>query len=70
MGAEYFLHLLPRGSHKYKRLIRPQELSKWANENGFHLERVSSLMYNPFSRRFTLAEGKADVNYMVELIKE
>jgi hypothetical protein len=26
-------------------------------------------MYNPFTRRFSLAEGKADVDYMAHFIK-
>ncbi len=70
IGGELILHLLPRGSHNYQKLIKPLELRNWAHDNGLQFVRVSSLMYNPLTRRFSLADGKADVNYMVEFIKE
>ncbi len=69
MIGEYVLHLLPRGSHKYSKLIRPQELNDWARENDLALSRMASLMYNPLTRKFTLAAHKEDVNYLAQYIK-
>lgn len=69
VGGEYILHLLPRGSHRYARLIRPEEIKRWAGENGLVFENLASLMYNPFKRRFSLAMGKVDVNYLMHFIK-
>ena len=68
-GGEYVLRLLPRGSHTYKKLIQPQELKGWARENGLEFIGLSSLLYNPFTRSFTVAAGKEDVNYMAHFIK-
>ena len=64
--GEKVLHLLPRGSHKYYRLIRPQELNAWAAENDLAFMRIASLMYNPLTRKFTLAAHKEDVNYLAQ----
>ncbi len=70
IGGEYILRLLPRGTHRYKKLIRPQELKSWAKENGLEFVRLSSLMYNPFTGNFKVAAGKEDVNYMAHFIKK
>lgn len=64
VAGEYILGLLPRGTHSYRKLIRPVEMRRWASSAGFELQAVSSLMYNPFKRRFRTAAGRADVNYM------
>ncbi len=69
LAGEYLIHLLPKGSHKYGRLIRPGELKKWAERAGLEYIRSASLMYNPLTRRFSLAARREDINYMVEFIK-
>jgi len=69
IGGEYILHLLPRGTHTYQKLIRPQELRNWAQESGLEFSRLASLMYNPVTRKFKVAMGKEDVNYMAHFIK-
>ena len=65
IGGEYILRLLPRGTHTYQKLIRPRELKNWARESGLDFSRISSLMYNPITRKFNVAAGREDVNYMV-----
>jgi 2-polyprenyl-6-hydroxyphenyl methylase/3-demethylubiquinone-9 3-methyltransferase len=67
--GEYVLHLLPRGSHKYRRLIRPIELKHWAAENHLAFIRIASLMYNPLNGKFKVANHKEDVNYMAQFTK-
>ena len=69
IGGEYILHLLPRGTHTYKKLIRPSELKRWAQESGLEFRRLSSLIYNPFTRKFKVEEKKEDNNYFVHFIK-
>ena len=64
VAGEYILGLLPRGTHTYGRLIKPGEMRRWAGSAGLELEAVASLMYNPFTRRFRVAPGREDVNYM------
>jgi 2-polyprenyl-6-hydroxyphenyl methylase/3-demethylubiquinone-9 3-methyltransferase len=67
-GGEYILRLLPRGTHTYKKLIRPQELKQWALESGLEFRRLASLIYNPFTGAFKVAEVE-DNNYMAHFIK-
>ena len=69
IGGEYILRLLPRGTHTYSKLIRPNELKAWAHQNGLSFSRIASLMYNPFNGTFKVALGKEDVNYMAHFIK-
>ena len=70
IGGEYILRLLPRGTHTYRKLIRPQELKQWAEDTGLEFSKISSLIYNPFTRTFKVAEGIGDVNYMVRFTKK
>jgi 2-polyprenyl-6-hydroxyphenyl methylase/3-demethylubiquinone-9 3-methyltransferase len=67
-GGEYILRLLPRGTHTYKKLIRPAELKQWAQESGLQFQRLSSLIYNPFTGIFKVVE-KEDNNYFAHFVK-
>jgi len=69
VGGEYILRLLPKGTHTYKKLIRPVELKLWARENDLEFLRLSSLIYNPFNGKFKVAE-KEDVNYMAHFVRK
>lgn len=70
VGGEYILRLLPKGTHTYSKLIRPSELKIWSEKHGMEFARLASLMYNPFSNKFTVAHHKEDVNYMMHFIKK
>ena len=70
IGGEYILHLLPKGTHTYSKLLRPQELKTWSQSHGMEFARLASLMYNPFTGKFKVAHNKEDVNYMVHFIKK
>jgi 2-polyprenyl-6-hydroxyphenyl methylase/3-demethylubiquinone-9 3-methyltransferase len=69
IGGEYILHLLPRGTHTYKKLIRPAELKQWAQESGLEFRRLSSLIYNPFTGKFKVVGNIEDNNYFAHFIK-
>lgn len=67
--GENVLHLLPRGTHTYSKLIRPQELKTWSGNHGLEFVRLASLIYNPFTRKFKVAPDKEDMNYMAHFVK-
>lgn len=69
IGGEYILRLLPKGTHNYSMLIKPSELTKWAETYDLHFDQVASLMYNPFLDRFKVAYNKEDVNYMARFMR-
>ena len=63
VGAEYILSLLPRGTHDYKKFIRPAELDSWARRASLSMADITGMHYNPLSKRYTLGDGVA-VNYI------
>jgi 2-polyprenyl-6-hydroxyphenyl methylase/3-demethylubiquinone-9 3-methyltransferase len=65
VGAEYVLGLLPRGTHRYDRFIRPSELESWANLSGFVLETMTGFHYNPLLQTYRLGPG-TDVNFLMQ----
>lgn len=64
VGAEYVLRLLPRGTHEYRKLIRPSELDEWSRAAGLDLRDSIGLHYNPFTKNYSLG-GNLDVNYLM-----
>lgn len=69
VGGEYILRILPRGTHQYSMLIRPDEMRGWATASGLEFITSASLMYNPLTKNFRVAPGKEDVNYMASFVK-
>ena len=63
IGAEYLLHMLPRGTHDYAKFIRPSEMEGWAREAGLQLIDLSGMSYNPLTREYTLGKD-VSVNYL------
>jgi 2-polyprenyl-6-hydroxyphenyl methylase/3-demethylubiquinone-9 3-methyltransferase len=63
VGAEYLMRLLPAGTHRYARLVRPAELSRWARAAGLELQGLAGLAYDPFSRRARITND-VSVNYL------
>jgi len=68
VGAEYVAQLLPRGTHRYDRFIRPSELSAWIREAGLQLHDIAGLHYNPLTRSVKLG-GDVQVNYLVHAMR-
>ncbi len=69
IGAEYLLKLLPRGTHDFKKFIRPSELGAWCRDAGLDVRDITGLTYNPLTRHYRLADD-VDVNYMIQTCRE
>ncbi len=63
VGAEMILGLLERGTHRWRRFVKPSELDAWAAAADLRPANRTGLHYNPFTRRYFLG-GSLDVNYM------
>ncbi|MFZ1493890.1 MAG: bifunctional 2-polyprenyl-6-hydroxyphenol methylase/3-demethylubiquinol 3-O-methyltransferase UbiG [Candidatus Competibacter denitrificans] len=63
IGAEYVLRLLPKGTHDYRKFIRPSELASWARSAGLTVQHLIGMHYNPLLHRYWLSAGVA-VNYL------
>ena len=64
IGAEYVLRLLPKGTHDFRKFIRPSELDHWTRDVDLKMQDLIGLHYNPLTRRYWLGPG-VGVNYLV-----
>jgi 2-polyprenyl-6-hydroxyphenyl methylase / 3-demethylubiquinone-9 3-methyltransferase len=69
IGAEYILHLLPKGTHDYKKFIKPSELSQFIREADLEMLELMGMTYNPFTEVYSLGRD-TDVNYMIATRKK
>lgn len=68
VGAEYTLQLLPKGTHSYRKFIKPSELDRWVRDAGLRTRELTGMHYNPLSGRYRLGPG-VDVNYLGMFVK-
>lgn len=64
VGAEHILKLLPKGTHEYKRFIKPSELANYCRPQGLEIEDLTGMTYNPINRIYSLGRN-IDVNYLM-----
>lgn len=69
VGAEYVLQVLPKGTHDYKKFIRPSELGRWMREARLQLADITGMTYNPFMKTFKLNPKDVGVNYIIHAKK-
>ncbi len=69
IAAEYLLGVVKRGTHTYRRFIKPEEIDAWARQAGLVRQNITGLHYNPVLGRRWLG-GNADVNYLMHFVKE
>lgn len=65
VGAEYVLRWLPRGTHEWRRFVRPSELSQGLRRAGLEIAEMTGVAFNPLTDRWRLAPRDLDVNYMI-----
>ena len=68
IGAEYVLRLLPKGTHDYKKFIKPSELGQFVREAGLEFNEIIGLSYNPLNQTYSLGND-TDVNYLIACTK-
>ena len=64
IGAEYVLGWLPRGTHEWRKFVRPSELAAVLRRNRLRVETIAGVTYNPLRESWSLSTD-LDVNYMV-----
>lgn len=63
VGAEYLLRVLPRGTHQWRRFVRPDELAAALGEAGLRRTDLRGMRYLPVLHRATWCRDTR-VNYM------
>lgn len=64
VGAEYVLGWLPRGTHRWKKFIKPSEVERTLRETELVVSHRVGVQVNPLTRNFSLTSRLA-VNYML-----
>ena len=68
VGAEYVLGWLPRGTHQWRKFVKPSEIADALRPRGMELTEIRGVSYNPVSDRWRLSDDLA-VNYMTVATK-
>jgi 2-polyprenyl-6-hydroxyphenyl methylase/3-demethylubiquinone-9 3-methyltransferase len=63
-AAENVLRWLPRGTHQYEKLVRPEEIERPLEASGLHIIHRTGVFFNPLQDRWNLSPDM-DVNYML-----
>lgn len=64
VGAEYVLRWLPRGTHDWRKFVKPSELAGALRRSGMSIEQMTGVSFNPLTDRWSLTRD-LDVNYML-----
>ncbi len=64
VGAEYLLRWLPRGTHDWRKFLRPSEIASGVRAHGLSVRELTGLTYNPITDTFRLNQRDLDVNYL------
>lgn len=63
VGAEFVLRWVPRGSHDWRKFIKPTELDDMLGEAGFEPAEFAGLIFDPLGSGWRLGR-RLDVNYI------
>lgn len=69
IGAEYVLGWLPRGTHDWRRFLRPSEIAGPLRREGLTVQDVSGVTFSLLDNEWRLSSD-TDVNYMLFATKE
>ena len=64
-GAEYALRWLPRGTHDWRKFVKPSEAVRGLRDGGIEAQEIVGVVYHPLSRAWSLNKRDLDVNYML-----
>jgi len=67
LGAEYFLRMLPKGTHEYAKFIKPSELEAWARTANLTIKNIKGISYNPLLAEYSVTQD-VSVNYMAHFV--
>lgn len=64
IGAEYLLHIIPKGTHKFNKFITPSELLNWIDTTNLQSENIMGMYYQPFTKICKLTNN-ISTNYIL-----
>lgn len=69
VAAEYILRWVPQGTHRWKKFIKPSELSRFARKAELKTHNINGLIFNPLKNEFSISKTDLDVNYFLVCTK-
>ncbi len=70
IAAEHILRWVPKGTHSWKKFVKPSEISGEARKHGLKPQKIKGLIFNPLKNEFSLSETDLDVNYLIALSRD
>lgn len=68
-GAEYVLRWLPKGTHNWRKFMKPSELARPLRAEGLRIERTEGVHYEPLTGDWRLGPN-VDMNYMIAAVRD
>lgn len=65
VGAEWVMRWLPRGTHDWRRFIRPDDLAAMAEAAGITVVDRTGMVFNPLRWSWSLSKDDVSVNYAI-----
>ncbi len=66
IGAEYILKWLPRGTHDWKKFLRPSEIWQYLSKENLQILEIKGMSYNLINSQWSLSDD-ISVNYIMVL---
>ena len=65
VGAEYLLRWVPRGTHDWRKFVRPSELAGGLRRQGLEIDDVHGMIFSPLTGAWSLSDRDLEVNYLL-----
>lgn len=65
IGAEVVMRVLPRGTHDWKKFLKPSELCRALQHHHITIDEMTGMVMNPLKWKWELHSKDLDVNYLV-----
>lgn len=70
VGAEYVLRWLPRGTHDWRKFLKPSELARYMRGHGLQMRDLTGMTYRPLTGIWGLDRRDVTVNYVAAFTGE
>lgn len=70
VAAEYILGWVPKGTHHWRKFVRPSELADMLERHNINVMDISGVIYKPITRNFALAPTRVGNTYILTAQKQ
>jgi 2-polyprenyl-6-hydroxyphenyl methylase/3-demethylubiquinone-9 3-methyltransferase len=59
------LHWAPKGTHSWKKFIRPAELARMIRARNLKVTDISGIVFDPLLQDFVIRQSDVEINYFL-----